>query len=135
MTGFVCDGSCRSGRCKCGVPGVLSDGEWVHVPLLLRDGAPAPNTERKPLAMMTDAETRTMRDSVKTMTVEDASKLPIYDNVRGARWSGMPAEEYFALTDGAKPVPNQSFENIDRLAHKQVAQDAYERRISNAWRG
>ena len=85
--------------------------------------------------MMTDAETRIVRDSVKTMTVEDASKLPIYDNVRGARWSGMPAEEYFALIDGAKPVPNQSFENIDRLAHKHVAQDAYERRISNAWRG
>ena len=85
--------------------------------------------------MMTDAETRTMRDSVKTMTVQDASKLPIYDNVRGACRSGMPAEEYFALTDGAKPVLNQSFGNIDRLAHKQVSQDAYERRISNAWRG
>ena len=55
--------------------------------------------------MMTDSEIRSMRDSVRTMTVSEAAKLPIYDNVRGGLMSGRPAEQHCALLDGAQPDP------------------------------
>ena len=79
---------------------------------------PAPNAEK------------TMRDSVKTMTVSDAAKLPIYDNVRGTAFGGMPADQYFAATDGARPDPVTDA-HFDRLVHQRL----YERRMEDAWRG
>ncbi|APO67252.1 hypothetical protein IE4872_CH01610 [Rhizobium gallicum] len=56
---------------------------------------------RKELHMMNDAEQRNMRDSVRGMSLDQAAALPIYDNVRGAVMSGMPAEKYCAIIDGA----------------------------------
>ena len=50
---------------------------------------------------MTDAEMKAMRDSVRGMPLEQAAALPIFDNVRGSWTSGMPAEQYFAIVNGA----------------------------------
>ena len=56
----------------------------------------------KELHKMDDAEIRDMYARVKTMTVDEAAKLPIFDNVRGAMVSGMPGERYWAGVAGAK---------------------------------
>jgi hypothetical protein len=98
---------------------------------MLLDGADRRQPETgKTLSMMSDTEIRMMRDSVKNMTVTEAAKLSIYDNVRGSLMGGRPAEVHFAVVDGARPDPVND-ENIDRMAHQVL----YERRVSNAWRG
>lgn len=55
----------------------------------------------KEARLMTDSERQTMKDSVKGMPLDQAAALPLYDGVRGAITSGMPAEKYFAIIDGA----------------------------------
>ncbi|MDR7027253.1 DUF2213 domain-containing protein [Rhizobium rosettiformans] len=76
----------------------------------LRLGDSASHHERNNLTMMNDAEIKTMRDSVRGMSVTQAAALPIFDNVRGLRACGMPAPEYYAMLYGATPAsqaPNQ----------------------------
>lgn len=63
----------------------------------LRLGDSADREERH----LSDAEQRTMRESVHGMPIDQAAALPLYDNVRGTTVSGMPAERYFAIVDGA----------------------------------
>lgn len=105
MPTFNCNQSCRSGRCSCGAideQGVVRDGAALHVGMMFMDNAN--RAERKTLTMMTDSEIKNMRDSVKGMPVAQAAALPIYDNVRGLRVSGMSAPEYYALLSGAVPA-------------------------------
>lgn len=98
----LCDGRCRRGGCEAvDERGVLRDGATIVTNMMMTDAARSPNPERKPLHMMTDTEKRGMRDSVPSMSVADAAKLPIYDDVRGLSANGMPAEEYHAAMDGA----------------------------------
>uniref|UniRef100_A0A7C1NXI0 Uncharacterized protein n=1 Tax=Agrobacterium albertimagni TaxID=147266 RepID=A0A7C1NXI0_9HYPH len=103
--------------------------------------------------MMNDAEIKTMRDSVRGMPVAQAAALPIYDNVRGLRVSGMPAPEYYALLSGAVPASKtpvreasqsaayrdhmiEGMRNayLDTPGSEATPQELYERRISNAWK-
>jgi len=68
----------------------------------------ANHAERKPLAMMTDSEIRTMRDSVRGMPVLKAAALPIYDQFRGILDdNGTPMEQMRALYDGATYTPTE----------------------------
>ncbi|MFC3315404.1 hypothetical protein ACFOHY_01025 [Rhizobium rosettiformans] len=91
-------------KCSCGAvkDGVLVNGASLHIPVLMKDSA-TPQT-RKELTMMTDAEIKSMRDSVRGMSVTQAAALPIFDNVRGLRACGMPAPEYYAMLYGATPA-------------------------------
>ncbi len=102
---------------------VLRDGDSVLVRMLAKDGA-----TRKPLAMMTDAERQTMRDSVKGMPLSQAAALPIYDAVRGSVMSGRPAQEHYALIDGAEPDRTAAQDRADAY------RDGYVDRLSTAWR-
>lgn len=81
--------------------------------------------------MMTDAEKRTMRDSVRGMPLAQASALPIYDNVRGLRTSGVAAEEYYAILDGAVPGPHVM---SDAEAKAEAARDHMIDSMNNQWR-
>lgn len=87
---------------------------------------------RKHLHQMTDAEQRAMKDSVKGMPLDQAAALPIYDNVRGMMTSGMPAEKYFAILDGATA-------DTPKISDEQARCDAaYQQMVSDmgsAWRG
>lgn len=86
---------------------------------------------RTELHMMTDAEQRAMKDSVKGMSLDQAATLPIYDNVRGLMTSGMPAEKYFAILDGAtagKPQISDEEAKAD-AAYGQMVAD-----MNGAWR-
>lgn len=119
-----CTGECRRTGCDCGA--VTQDGKTIHIPLMLKDGAPATFEDRQ-----------RMRDGVKGMTVADAAKLPIYDDVRGHVVSGMDAAEYYALMDGAKPDArgNTGLAARDAAhARQDHARDRYVNQVSNAWR-
>jgi hypothetical protein len=89
--------------------------------------------DRKELHMMTDTEQRAMRDSVRGMPLSKASALPIYDSVRGAVTSGMPAERYVAILDGA--VVDASPEMQDAIAKRDAAYNDSVRDLNNRWRG
>jgi len=121
--------------CACGAvkDGVLVQGATIHIPLMMTDGVPQ---GRKEIHMMTDAERHTMRDSVRGMPLYQAEKLPIYDDVRGRVMSGMPAERYCALIDGAdgKRSVAPTEENVRRLGDSLGARLHYERDMANAWR-
>uniref|UniRef100_A0A7C1P3X6 Uncharacterized protein n=1 Tax=Agrobacterium albertimagni TaxID=147266 RepID=A0A7C1P3X6_9HYPH len=109
MPTFNCNQSCRSGRCSCGAVddrGVVRDGAALRVGVMFMDHAN--HAERKPLAMMTDSEIRTMRDSVRGMPVLKAAALPIYDQFRGILDdNGTPMEQMRALYDGATYTPTE----------------------------
>lgn len=107
MAQYVCDLSCRAGRCICGASGVLNDGDSIVSSLMFMDGARTTIAERKPLAMMTDAEIRMMRDSVRGMPLSKAKELPIYDEFKSLSSDGMPANEMRALYDGAVAEPRE----------------------------
>lgn len=129
-----CDGSCRArkGLCACGAlkDGILQDGHSLHVSLMLKDGATIPG-DRKDLAMMTDSEVRTMRDSVCGMPIDQAEKLPIYDDFRGFQSSGMNGARYAAMCDGADCSKVEYTADQDRRdAHYDHMKD----RIGNAWK-
>ncbi|MFK0339193.1 hypothetical protein ACIQT7_18145 [Agrobacterium deltaense] len=75
--------------------------------------------------MMTDSEKQAMKDSVRGMPLSKASALPIYDGVRGLMASGMPAEKYYAIIDGAvataeQPSPEQIQDQAayDHMVHR-----------------
>jgi hypothetical protein len=129
----TCNGNCtkpKIGSCACGMfrDGVMVGNGTIRVPLMLTDSAP-PSQERKPLPMMTDSEKQSMRDRVPTMTVDQASALPIYDNLRGKFAGGMPAEKYYALCDGAKPS------EMTADQHKvEAARDHAAWKMASAWR-
>jgi hypothetical protein len=101
-----CDGLCQKpkvGECSCGLfrDGVMVRNGSIRIPIILMDRA-APTTERKTLAMMTDADIRDMRVSVRGMPVSKAALLPIYDEFRGMiDDGGVPMERMRALCDGA----------------------------------
>lgn len=112
MPKFECDQSCRSGPCQCGAidaNGVVQDGGIVRASITIMDASPdrltiRDDSKRKPLAMMTDAEIKTMRDSVPSMTINQAAALPIYDEFRGLLDDGgVPMERIRAMYDGAQP--------------------------------
>lgn len=89
------------------------------------------SANRKEQHMMTDAEQRAMRDSVKGMPIELAAALPIYDNVRGLMTSGMAAEKYYAIIDGATAdAPRIS----DEQAKAMAAYDKMVADMNTAWR-
>ncbi|CDZ60463.1 Hypothetical protein NGAL_HAMBI2605_10330 [Neorhizobium galegae bv. orientalis] len=134
---IVCD--CKSQghtKCVCGAfkDGVLIDGATVRIPVFMRDSAPP---VRKELHMMTDAEKQSMRDSVRGMPLYLAAKLSIYDSVRGTVTSGMPAEQYYALLDGAdasrRHEPTE--ENVRMLGDQLAARREYAHELNNRWRG
>lgn len=79
----------------------------------------------KDLTTMTDAEKRAMRDSVQGMALKDAAALPIFDDVRGHWVSGMPAEEYYAITAGARVEarPVSDAERASTEAHQKMCDD------------
>lgn len=97
--------------------------------LRIGDGA---GGERKNVKTMTDAEKQTMRDSVHGMPLSQAAALPLYDDVRGAVTSGMPAEQYFALVDGA--VVEETPELQKMKAQRDAAYDQMVADLSNAYR-
>lgn len=124
--------TCSGPVCNCGAAGVVKDGAGVSVPLMMSDGVLGS-------AAMTDAQRQAMRDSVKEMPLHQAAALPIYDNVRGGVAGGMPAEEWFALQDGAVALPHigglpPTECNIADAGDKLGSQIAYERRISDSWK-
>lgn len=84
---------------------------------------------RKDLHMMTDAEKRTMRDSVKTMSITEAAALPLYDGIRGAVAGGMAAERYYALVDGAQSDPISDAQAKASAAYDQMIAD-----LNGRWR-
>ncbi len=89
------------------------------------------NNQRKDFSMMTDAERKTMKDSVLGMPLAEAAALPIYDGVRGHFMSGMPAEQYSAICDGAIVPPHQP------TANEVAATTAYDSMVADlngAWR-
>ncbi|OQP86019.1 hypothetical protein BTR14_13125 [Rhizobium rhizosphaerae] len=94
----------------------------------LRIGDAASGDHRRAL---TDAEAKTMRDSVRGMPLEEAAALPIYDDVRGRMMSGMPAERYCALLNGAL-VAKQT--QTTEQAHASVAHDQMVADLVNAYR-
>lgn len=110
--------------------GVLQDGHTLHVSIMLKDGATIPGG-RKDLAMMTDTEVRTMRDSVHGMPIGKAASLPIYDNVRGGVMSGMAAERYCAMVDGADVSDG---EYTADMARRDAAHDHMTDKLRNAWK-
>lgn len=89
------------------------------------------SANRKDLNMMTDAERQAMKDSVKGMPLDQASALPLYDNVRGMITSGMPAEKYFAIIDGAS-ADNPTVS--DDQARSIAAYDQMVADLNGAWR-
>lgn len=89
------------------------------------------SANRKELHMMTDAERQAMKDSVKGMPLEQAAALPLYDNVRGLMTSGMPAEKYFAILDGASAETRTV---SDAEARSMAAYDQMVSDLNNAWR-
>lgn len=81
--------------------------------------------------VMTDAERQTMKDSVKGMPLDQAAALPLYDGVRGVVTSGMPAERYFAILDGADVgAPKVS----DAEAKSMAAYDQMVADLNGSWR-
>ena len=123
-------------KCFCGAvkDGFVAEGATIHIPLLLKDSVEAPSQFRKEINMMTDAEKRAMRDSVRGMPLWQAAKLPIYDDFRGMTLGSLPAEQYYAICDGADGTrsvePTQ--ENINRLGDALAARQAYERDLQTA---
>lgn len=89
------------------------------------------DSSRKELHMMTDAEQHAMKASVKGMQLDQAAALPIYDNVRGLMASGMPAEKYYAILDGATADRPQM---SDAAAKSQAAYDHMVAGLNGAWR-
>ncbi|PZU74992.1 MAG: hypothetical protein DI546_09460 [Rhizobium sp.] len=89
------------------------------------------SANRKDINMMTDAERQTMKDSVKGMTLDQAAALPLYDGVRGAITSGMPAERYFAIIDGAKV---EAPKVTDDEARSMAAYDQMVADLNGSWR-
>jgi hypothetical protein len=89
------------------------------------------SANRKDLQMMTDAERQVMKDSVKSMSLDEASALPLYDGVRGLMASGMPAEKYYAIIDGATvEAPKLTdAEAKSMAAYNQMVAD-----LNGAWR-
>lgn len=79
--------------------------------------------------MMTDSEKHAMRDSVRTMTVSQAAALPLYDGVRGTAASGLPAEQYYALIDGASPDPVSEVQSRAEAVRDHAAE-----KLGDAWR-
>lgn len=75
--------------------------------------------------VLSDAEAQTMRDSVQGMPLDQAAALPIYDDVRGRMMSGMPAERYCALVNGAVPAAPAMTADQARgaAAYDQMAHD------------
>ncbi|WP_311272124.1 MULTISPECIES: hypothetical protein [unclassified Rhizobium] len=131
---MTCDHKSLPGQpCKCGavVDGIVQDGRWINIPLMLRDGASKPH-ERKTLQMMTDSEKKTMRDSVRGMTQIEAAKLPIYDDFRGLlEGSGAPMPEMMALRDGAT---YQAPAATTDQCRAEAARDHMIHQQNNAWR-
>lgn len=128
-----CDHKAPLGQlCKCGsfVDGVLQDGKAASFPLIFKDNASI-STEGKNIHMMTDSERQAMKDSVRGMPLSKAAALPIYDNVRGVVTSGMPAERYFAILDGAT-VGNE--EPSTAQIQAQAAYDHSVQRLNDAYR-
>ncbi|TPK42631.1 MULTISPECIES: hypothetical protein [unclassified Mesorhizobium] len=135
-----CTSACFAGHCDCGaiVNDNMQRNRTFHIPLMMKDSASS-QPQRKSFDMMTDAEKRTMKDSVKGMPLHQAAALPIYDGVRGSIASGRPAEEYYALVDGASCNDalggrERSFPNIDAAAQSIAAQRQRDHELSNAWR-
>ena len=89
------------------------------------------SANRKDINMMTDAERQVMKDSVKGMALDQACALPLYDNVRGMITSGMPAEKYFAILDGAS-ADNPTVS--DDQARAMAAYDQMVADLNGAWR-
>jgi hypothetical protein len=87
--------------------------------------------DKKSLSQMTDAEKQTMRDSVLGMPLDQAAALPIYDDVRGLMVSGMAAERYFAICNGAIASPDQP--TADEVA-ANTAYDSMVADLNGAWR-
>ncbi|MBB5041893.1 DUF2213 domain-containing protein [Shinella fusca] len=86
----------------------------------------------KNLATVEDAERRAMRDSVKGMPLTDAMALPLYDDIRGVIVSGMPAERYYAILDGANVGEHR------RSAEEIACDQAYTKMVADlnkAYRG
>lgn len=89
---------------------------------------------RRELAMMTDAEQRAMYDSVKGMPLADAMALPIFDGIRGSIVSGMEAERYYAIINGASVADRQKTADeiaCDQAYAKMVADMANAHRSSS----
>ncbi|NEK15702.1 DUF2213 domain-containing protein [Rhizobium leguminosarum] len=84
---------------------------------------------RKELRMMTDAERQIMRDSVRGMPLDQATALPLFDDVRGSITSGMPAEQYFAIGYGAVVGQRQ------QTADEARAEAAYDQMVTDLQNG
>jgi hypothetical protein len=116
---IVCDCFTKGHKgCVCGAfkDGVLVDKATVRVPLFLADGA---RTQRKEPHMMTDAEIRDMKTSVRGMPLSQAKDLPIYNEFKGLFTDGMPANELRALYDGAVADSVRSADEVSRVeAHR-----------------
>jgi len=131
---MYCDHKAPRGQpCKCGavVDGIVQDGKWISVPLMLRDNASI-STEGKNYQMMTDSQRQAMKDSVRGMPLSRAAALPIYDGVRGCTMSGMPAERYCAIIDGA--IVTDEDTNSPEKIKAQAAYDHMVRGLNEAHR-
>lgn len=142
-----CTFACRTGACDCGgvlADGTLRSGTTFHLPLMLKDGASPLATsintvtpERKPWEMLSDSEKRNMRDSVRGMPLHRAAALPIYDGVRGTFAAGRPAEQYYALVDGAVETAlggqGLTHDNIQRAANVLASRMEYNTHLTTAW--
>lgn len=79
---------------------------------------------RVPL-MMSDSARMMTRDHVRGMPLDQAAALPLYDNVRGSVISGMAAERYAALMDGAVVDVQPTLDN---------GQSGFVNYLTNAWK-
>lgn len=87
--------------------------------------------------MMTDIEQKAIRNSVRGMPLHRAKNLPIYDGIRGAIVGGRPAEEYYAIMDGAVPsILGAAAPTSDAINAKAQEIEAHKRYVDslNGWR-
>jgi len=126
--------TCTTPLCSCGGTGIAKDGAGVSVPLMLSDGVTA--ALGRSTTQLSSADRQML---VAGKPLHEAAASSLYDSVRGSIVSGMPAEEWFALQDGAVAMPHigglpPTARNIADAGDKLGAQISYERRIVDAWK-
>ena len=106
MSGCICTGAV----CTCGAEGVVRDGRGVRVAQTMMDSEPSARAD-----------------------VADRAAQSRYDNVRGLTAGGMPAENYCAMLDAE--AEKDPVATAKRAAIADASRDAYEQRVTDAWRG
>lgn len=108
---FDCDGSCRRGKCECGVPAVLGDGQGIRMSMMFADGASG------------GARFQDGQPVDQAMPQDDDNGQSAYER---------------RISDAWRPGPRPTGSTVKDDAHDSDptdnGQSAYERRLSDAWK-